>query len=90
MLVDADHAQVGVQGGEGVIGDLRPRVRGRGEEGRLAGVRQAGKPGVGNQLQPQPDFALDPFLAAVRPVRRLVGRGLEAQVAPAAVATLGQ
>jgi hypothetical protein len=60
MPVDADHAQVGMQRGERVIGDLRPRVRDGGEEGRFPGIRQAQQPRIGDQLQPQPERALDP------------------------------
>ena len=88
--VDADDAEAGVQRGEGVVGDLGPGVGGGAEEGRLAGVRQADEAGVGDQLQPQPERALDALLAGIGVARRLVGRGLEAQVAPAAVAALGE
>ena len=58
-LVDPDHAEVGVDGGEGIVGDLRPRRRDRGEQRRLAGVGQADQPGVGDQFQPQDDRSLD-------------------------------
>ena len=63
--VDVDHAEVGVQGGEGIVGDLRPGVAVGGEEGRLAGVRQADQADVGDQLQPQPERALVALLAGV-------------------------
>ena len=52
-------AQIGVQRGERVIGDLRLGRRHRGKEGRLAGIGQADKPGIGDQLQPEPYPALD-------------------------------
>ncbi len=52
-FVDAHHAEAGMQRGEGIVGDLRPRGGDRGEEGRLAGVGQADEAGVGDQLQAQ-------------------------------------
>ena len=62
-----------MQRGEGIVGDLGPGVRGRGEEGGLAGVRQADEAGVGDQLQAQPERALDALLARVGAARaRLV------------------
>jgi hypothetical protein len=88
--VDADDAEVRDQGGERVVGDLRPGVRDGGEEGGLAGVRQAHKSRIGDQFQAQPDRALDALLPRIGAGRGAVGRGFEAQVAPAAVAALGQ
>ena len=85
-VVDADDPQIGVQGREGIIGDLGAGIRHRRQEGRLAGIRQAQQTGIGDQLQPQPQGALDPGLAGIGSARRLVGRGLEVQVAPAAIA----
>ncbi len=55
--VDADHAELRMQRGEGIVRDLRlGRADGR-EEGRLAGIRQADQTGIGDQLQAQPDRA---------------------------------
>jgi hypothetical protein len=42
--IDAHDAEIGVQRGEGIIRDLRPRVGGGGEKGRLARVGQAQQP----------------------------------------------
>src|ERR1700733_12046535 len=50
--VDLNYAEPRMKGGERIIGDLRPGGRNGREEGRLAGVRQAGEAGVGDQLQP--------------------------------------
>ena len=85
----AHHAEVGVQRREGIVGDLRLGGAHRGQEGRLAGVRQADDAGIGDQLQPQPDGQLLAGLARVGAARRLVGRRLEMRVAEAAVAAPG-
>ena len=79
-----------MQRGERIVGDLRPRGRHGGEEGRLAGVGQADQPGIGDQLQPQPDPALLARPALVGAARRAVGRGLVVRVAEAAVAAAQQ
>ena len=78
------------QGRERIVGDLGPRGRRRREEGRLAGVGQAGQADVGDQLQPQPDPHLLAFLAGVGVARGLVLGALEADIAPAAVAAREQ
>jgi hypothetical protein len=78
-----------VQRGERIVGDLRTRVRHGGDEGRLAGVRHAQQAHVGQHLQFQAQFAAFAFLAFVF-WRGAVGRGLEVDVAPAALAALGQ
>ena len=85
-LADRDDAKVGMERGEGIIGDLGLGRRDRREEGRFAGIGQADQSGVGDQLQPQPDPLLGAFLAGVGVARRLVGRGLEMGVAEAAIA----
>ena len=90
LAVDPDDAKVRHQRGEGVIRDLRPRVRGGGKEGRLARIRQPQQSRIGDQLQPQPQGALHPLLAGVGAARRLVGGALELQVAPAAIAAARQ
>ena len=56
----ADDAELGVQGGEGVVGDFRLGGGDDGQEGGFAGVGQADQTGVGDQFQAQPDPA---FLA---------------------------
>jgi hypothetical protein len=84
------HAEVGGQGGERIVGDLRLGGAGGGQEGRLAGVGQADQADVGDQLQPQPDPQLLAFLTGIGELGSLVDRALEVQVAPAAVAALGQ
>ncbi len=54
--IDVEYAELRMQGGEGIIGDLRLRGADGGEEGRLAGVRQPDETRVRDQFQPQPDL----------------------------------
>src|SRR5262245_2489096 len=89
-LVDRDHAELRMQRGERIVGDLRPRRAHGGKEGRLAGIREPDDAGVSDQLQAQPDRALLARLARIGVARRAVGRGLEVRVAEAAVAAFGE
>ena len=59
-LVDAHHAELRMQRGERIIGDLRLGRADRGEESGLAGIGQADQAGVGNQFQPQADGRSSP------------------------------
>ena len=86
VLGHAHHAQVGVQGGEGIVGDLRAGGRYRADEGRFAGVGHAQQADVGEQLQFQAQFARFARLAQGALARRAVGAGLEMQIAQAAFA----
>ena len=79
-----------MQRGEGIIGDLGLRRRGRRKEGGLAGIGQADEAGVGDQLQPQPDPPLLALEAGIGAAGRLVGGGLELGVAEAAIAAFEQ
>ena len=84
--VDLDHAELRMQRGEGIIGDLRlGRAHDRQERG-LARIGQSDDAGVGDQLEPQPDGELLAGLAGIGAARRAVGRALEIRVAEAAVA----
>ena len=56
-LVDAHDAELRMQRGEGIVGDLRLGRGDHRQEGGLAGIGQADQPGVGDQLQPQADGA---------------------------------
>src|SRR5262249_34664877 len=84
--VDLDHAELGMQRRERVVGDLRLGRAHRCEEGRLARVGQPDNAGVCNQLQAQPDRELLARLARIGMARRTVGRTLEMGVAEAALA----
>ena len=86
----AHHAQVGVEGREGVVGDLGTGIRDGRDQGRLAGIRHAQQAHIGQHAQ----FELE-LVCLARPARRLlagrtVGGGLVVQVAEAAVTALGQ
>src|SRR6266702_2096399 len=82
----ADHAELRMQRGEGIVGDLRPCRADRGEESGFAGIGQADETGVGDQLEPQPDPALFASLAGIGMAWRAIGRRLEMRVAEAAIA----
>jgi hypothetical protein len=86
---DADHAEVRVQRGERVVRHLRRRRRNSADEGALAGVREAEQADVGEQLQLEAQLALLARPTWRRLARRAVHRGLEVDVALAAVAALG-
>ena len=81
--------KLGVQRGEGVVADLRPRLGDAGEEGGLPGIGQADQADIGDQLEAQPQPHLLPRPAGVGAARRLVGGGFVVRVAEAAVAALG-
>ena len=72
--VDVDHAELRMQRGERIVGDLRLGRADRREEGRFAGVRQPDDAGIGDQLEAQPDGALLARLAGIGVARRPVGR----------------
>src|SRR6185437_2540504 len=82
--------QIGMQRGERVIGNLGTCVRDGRDEGRLACVGHAQQADVGQHLQLEPEFTALAFLAVSLLTRRAVGRGLEVDVAPAALAAFGQ
>ncbi len=75
------HAELGDEGGERVVGDLRPRRRDDADKGRLAGVGKADHADVGEQLELQAEAPLAAILAGIGAAGRLVGRGGEASVA---------
>ncbi len=76
----SDRAQDGIDGCEGIVGNLRPGVRQTRQERRLARVRKPDQAGVGEQ----PKLELDPSLlsgqALLGKVRRLPRRSREALV----------
>ena len=87
-LAGGDDAEVGDQGGEGVVGDLGPRPRDRRDQRGLAGAREADQADVGDDLQLEAYVELVAGLAEQREAGRLaLGRG-EGGVAEAA-ATAG-
>jgi hypothetical protein len=89
VLVHAHHAQVGVQGGEGIVGHLGLGGGYRTDEGGLAGVGHAQEAHVRQHLQLHAQAPLLAGLAGGGLARRPVGAGLEMQVAQATLAALG-
>ena len=84
-----DHAEVGDQRGERVVGDLGPGPRDRGDQARLAGAGEADQPDVGDHLELEHDLELVARLAEQRePGRLALGAG-ERGVAQAAATALG-
>ena len=83
------HAQIGMQGGEGVVCNLGPCVAHGRNEGGLAGIGHAEQPHIGQHLE----FELEASALARMPQRLLPGGSvdgaLEAQVAKAAITALG-
>ena len=51
VVVDHDRAELGLEGCEGIVGDLRLCARNRGKKRRFAGIGQADQAGVREQLQ---------------------------------------
>ncbi len=88
--VGIHHAELRMQRGEGITGDLRLRRADHREQCRLAGVGQADQAGIRNQFQPQPDPALLALLAGIGVARRAVGGRFEMRVAEPAIAAFGQ
>jgi len=86
--VDVDHAELRMQRGERIVGDLRLGCADGGEEGRFAGVRQADDSCIGNQLEPELDGEFGPGLTGVGMTRCAVGRSFEMSVAEAAIAAM--
>ncbi len=76
-----DHAEVGDQRGERVVGDLGPGPRDRRDERGLAGAREADQADVGDDLQLEPYLELVARLAQQREAGRLALGGGERGVA---------
>ena len=86
---NAHHAEVGVQGGERVVGNAGPRVGDGGDQGRFTRIGHAQQADVGEHLELKLEifFVTGPtrcFLA-----RRPVDRAFEAHIAKTAITTLG-
>jgi hypothetical protein len=88
--VQAHNAELRVQRGEGIVRDLRPGGGAGGQEGGLAGIRQADEPGIRDQLQPQPDPALLPGVAGIGAAGGAVGARFVMGVAVAAIAAAAE
>ena len=89
VAIDVDDAEVGVLGGEGIVGDLRAGARQAGEERAFAGVGLADQADVGDDFQLQEQLAAFAFAAGRGIARGAVGGAFEMGVASAAVAAAG-
>jgi len=88
--IHGDHSQIRMKRGEWIFRDLWPRIRCRGQQGRLSGIGQTQQPDVGDQLQSQPNGSLNALLSQVKATWRLVHGGFEPQVSETTVPTSGQ
>ena len=84
IVVHLHHAQIGLERGERIVGDLGPRRGDARDQGGFAGVGKSDQPHVGQQLQFQPQALLLARLAGFVLGGRLVRGGGEARVALAA------
>ena len=82
-------AEVGHDGGEGVVGDLGLGVGDGSEEGRLAGVGHSYHTDIGEQLQLQVQPPPLPLFTELSKARHRVLLGLELPVAAPALAAVG-
>ena len=89
LRANAYHAKIGVQRGERIVGNARPGIGNSADQGRFTGIRHAQQSNVSQHLEFQLE-ALDFTRPAGRflPWRTIDG-ALEAHVAEAAVAALG-
>ena len=86
---NAHDAEVGVQRGEGVVGDLRAGCGDGADQRALAGVGQAEQAHIGQDAQFEAEFMLFALFALGALARCAIGRGFEVGVAEAALAALG-
>src|SRR2546430_4517273 len=68
-VVETRDAEIRRERCEGIVRDLRASARQRGEEGRLARVRQTGKADIGEKLQLEVDLSLLALAAVLRDAR---------------------
>ncbi len=85
-VVALDRAEHRLESGERIVGHLRLRARDARQQRRLARVRQPDQPGVGQQLQPQLQRALNAGQSALGEARCLARGGGEVAVAAASQA----
>ena len=89
LRVEPDEPERRDQRRERIVGDLRPRGRETGDQGRLARVREAHHPDVGQEPELEPEPALLAGLARLGAARGPVRGGGEARVAAATAAAPG-
>ena len=84
------NAHIGHQGGEGVVGNFGTRRAEHAEQGGLAGIGEAHQTHIRQDLQLQLNLHFPARAAGSGIARRLLGGGLEAGVALAAMAAIKQ
>ena len=88
-VADLDDAEVGLEGGEGVVGDFRLGGGEAGDEGRFADVGIADQAGVGEQTEFEAVAALFAGAAEFVLARGLMGAGGEVLIAAASASSAG-
>ena len=86
---ESDHAQVRLERGEGIVGDLGSRRRDDREQRALAGVGLAHQAHVGDELEHQLDLPLFALFARLPLAGSLVSRGGKAGIAAPAASASG-
>ncbi len=86
---DFDQTEIGIFGGEGVVGDLRTGARQAGQQGAFSGVGFSDETDVGNYFQFQEQQALFAFAAGGAFAGRTIGGGFERGVSFAPFSAAG-
>ena len=81
VVAVGDDAEVGDEGGEGVVGDFGFGGGDDGEEGGFSGVGESDEPDIGEDFEFEDDGALDAGFAGLGEAGGLVGGGFEVPVA---------
>ena len=89
-LVHIYHAQIGIEGGEVIVGDLGMGLADHAQERGLAHVGEANQTHVGQELQLQKHVQTLAGQARLGEAGHLAGRGGEMLVAPAALTALAE
>src|SRR5579862_126457 len=88
--IHVHNAELRIERGERIIGDLRLGGADGGKERRLSGVRQSHDTGIGDELEPQTNGVLLTRETGIGATGRTIGRSLEVCVTEAAVAAARQ
>src|SRR5579862_8450565 len=88
--INVHDAELRIERGKRIIGDLRLGGADGGKERRLSGVRQSHDTGIGDELEPQTNGVLLTRETGIGATGRTIGRSLEVCVTEAAVAAARQ
>ena len=89
LLADGDHAEIGFEGGEGIIGDFGLGGGDAGDERGFAGIGIADQADVGQQLEFEPIKAFLAGAAQLVLARGLMGAGGKVLIAAPAATAFG-